>query len=352
MYTINDILSSPQILSSVIDRANAVEQDTPMWRNYLTFQETTAKTFKTAYGSKSAVRMGSVISDYANKPLRSRESLTPGVLSVADLGDRFQIGKDRLELLSNLLARLNTDGLTTQSVTEISDFLVDDMRELPLAPEKRMDKILFDLITTGAAEIKLKDNPDGVQILDIEIPVNKEKAQSSDKGAILKFLQTLVTKYKRYRYREIVMSNETFIKYFVNSDEFKSYFKATMGNLEAKLNGILTEPMLNGLFTQLGLPSVRVISNYVRTIADEDIPLLPEGKVALIPSARLGYMRWKRTYETIDRVPTKTYVEREGGLLISTERTNEGRFTEYECMWVPEITEARSIVSIDLTAAI
>ena len=351
MYTINDILSSPQVLSSVIDRARAVEQDTPKWRQYLTFQETPAETFRTAYGSKSAVRMGSVISDYANKPLRNREGLTPGILSVANLGDRFQMGKDRLELLSNLLARLNADGLTAQSVDEISNFLVDDVRELTLAPEKRMDKVLFDLLTTGTAEIKLKDNPKGVQVLDIEVPVNKETAKSSDKGHILGFIQTLVTKYKRYKYREIVMSNETFVKYFMNSDEFKVYAKATMGDLEAKLSGILTEPMLSGIFANFGLPAVRVVSNYVRTIADEDIPLLPEGKIAIIPSANLGYMRWKRTYETIDRVPGKTYIEREGGLLISTERTNEGRFTEYECMWVPEIREARSVVAVDLTAA-
>ncbi len=349
-YTVNDILGSPQIVTSVIDRARAVEQDKPFWRDYLRFQETTQALFKTAYGSKSAVRMGSVLADYGNKPLRGREGLTPGVLEVATLGDRFQMGKDRLEQLQDLIARMTASGMSAESVTEVTNFLVDDFRELLLAPEKRMDKVLSDLLLTGASSIRVKDNPKGVEILDIEIPSNAEKATGPDKGKVFQMLQKIATKYKRYAYREILMSNETFTKYFMLSDEFKALIKVKLGTSETSMTGLLTVGMLTALFGTVGLPPVRVVSNFVRDLSDTDIPMLEEGKIAFVPRTELGFMRWKETYESKDNVPGKVYSRNEGGLLVSTERTNEGRFMEYECKWVPEIKEAKAIVSVDLTA--
>lgn len=339
-------------MGAVIDRTRAVEQDRPFWRDYLTFRETTQGIFKTAYGSKSAVRMGSVIDAFSNKPLRGREGLTPGTLEVASLGDRFQMGNDRLEGMKDLIARLNSSGMSAESVNEITNFLVDDMRELLLAPEKRMDKVLSDLFLNGVASIKVKDNPKGVEILDIEIPSNVEKATALDKGKVFQMLQKLATKYKRYAYREILMSNETFTKYFMLSDEFKALFKAKLGESEMSVSGLVTEAMLTALFVSVGLPPVRVVSNFVRDLNDKDIPMLEEGKIAFIPRENVGFMRWKETYESTDAVPGKVYVRSEGGILISTKRTDEGRFMEYECQWVPEIKEAKAIVSVDLTAVL
>ena len=114
-YTINDILSSPQILSAVIERARATENDAPFWQDYLDFQMVSSDIFATAYGSKSGARMGSVIADYSNKPLRGREGLVPGQLQVANLGDRFQLGRDDLENLQNLINRMNATGMEAGS---------------------------------------------------------------------------------------------------------------------------------------------------------------------------------------------------------------------------------------------
>lgn len=351
-YTINDILGSPQIISAVIDRAKAVENDRPFWRDYLSFREVGADIFATAYGSKSAVRMGSVISPFSEKPIRGREGLVSGTLRVANLGDGFQMDNDRLEELQLMIRRLNENGMDANSVNEVTDHLVGDFREVILAPEKRIDKLLADLMLTGAASITLKDNPNGVQILDIEIPTNKEEAKTTDKGKLYMLFQKLATKYKRYAYQEMVMSNETFAKYFMMSDEFTALFRQKLGSNEASVSGLLTEEMLSALFKTIGLPRVRVMSQYVTTLADEAIPLMEEGKVALIPQGELGKLRYKPTYEASDKVPGKSYTEAEGGLLVSTARTSKGRFMEYECKWVPEIKQARSIVSIDLTKAI
>ncbi len=351
-YTINDILGSPQIIGAVIDRAKAVQNDQPFWRDYLSFRETNSDIFATAYGAKSAVRMGSVIDAYSEKPIRNRQGLVEGTLQVANLGDRFQMDNARLEQMQTLIDRLNRSGMDANSVREVTDFLVDDFNELVLAPEKRMDKVLSDLMLNGSASITLKDNPQGVQVLDLEMPTNKEEAKTTDKGKLFTLLQKLATKYRRYRYREVLMSNETFAKYFMLSDEFKALFKQKLGTNEATVTGLLTIDMLSALFVSFGLPKVRVVSQFVRTLNDEDIPMLEEGKIAFVPEGNLGYMRWKRTYESGDRVPGKVYTESEGGVLVATERTNKGRFMEYECKWVPELTQARAIVNIDLTKAI
>lgn len=351
MYTVNDILGNAQILSAVIDRSRAIETDRPFWRDYLTFQRVNAKIFKTLYGAKSGVRMGTVLSEYANKPLRGRDNLATGTLHLANLGDRFQMGKDRLELLADLVEELNRNGMTNESVADVTNFLVDDMRELILAPEKRIDKVLADLLTSGSASIKHADNPNGIEILDIEIPSNAEKAKSNDRGKVLKYLQTIAAKYRRYSYREVLMSNETFVKYFMTSEEFNTLFKSKIGASEASVTGFITEAFLSAIFQQVGLPPVRVVRDHVALVTNETMPLLPEGKLAFVPTGELGRLRYKNVYEATDQIPGKTYVQSEGGLLISTSRTDEGRFMEYEALWVPEITQARAIVSVDLSAA-
>lgn len=349
-YTLNEILGNPQIVGAVIDRSKVTEGDRPFWRDYLTFREVNSDIFATAYGAKSAVRMGSVIDAYSEKPVRGRDGLTQGTLQVATLGDRFQMDNARLEQLQALIDRLNRNQMDAASVTEITDFLTDDFRELILAPEKRMDKLLADLLVNGAASITLKDNPKGVQVLDLEIPTEKAKATGADKGKVFAFLQKLATKYRRYRYKEIVLSDATFNKFFMLSDEFKALFKSKLGTNEATVSGLLTPEMLSALFKSFGLPSVRVVANYVRTIDDQELPLLEEGKMAFIPEGQLGYLRWKETYESTDPVPGITYTRSEGGVLVATERNKRGRFMEYECKWVPEITQARSVISVDVTA--
>ena len=48
------------------------------------------------------------------------------------------------------------------------------------------------------------------------------------------------------------------------------------------------------------------------------------------------------------RSPTKTYNNQPGGMYVSTQRTDEGRFTEYMAEWVPEFTNPNKITILDL----
>jgi hypothetical protein len=59
-------------------------------------------------------------------------------------------------------------------------------------------------------------------------------------------------------------------------------------------------------------------------------------------------MRWHTPYEVTDPIPNKVYTRSEGGMYISNVRTEEGRFLEYGCEWIPEIQAPNKITILDL----
>ena len=73
-----------------------------------------------------------------------------------------------------------------------------------------------------------------------------------------------------------------------------------------------------------------------------------DNRISLFTTAKQGKMRWHTPYEITDPVPGKTYTRSEGGMYISNIRTDEGRFMEYGCEWIPEYTNPNKIVIFDL----
>lgn len=353
MYTIDELLKSPAIIGAVIDRARQTELDDNFWVPLLPFEETSHPLFKTLYGSVSAVRMGSVIDRGSQKPLRSREGLRHGVLEVATIGDRYQMDNNRLETLRRLVARLN-EATNPDNVQEVTTFLVDDMRECLLAPYKRMEHVVGSLLATGAASVSLKNNPKGIHLVqDVEIPVVKAKATASAKGKLMAFLNETMTKNRKLGGQRMLMSRATFLKYFATNPELVATFKSKLGESEATVTGIISPQLIVALFGAMGLPTPIIVDNTVLVEGgSEPEYVIPEGKLSVVPAGELGKMRWYRTYEAIDKLPNVNYVERQGGHLISTERTREGRFMEYEANWIPEIKKATSILSIDIKASL
>lgn len=352
VLTLEKLFSEPAIVQAIIDRMVAVEQDQIFWKRYLQFEQTTARVFKTFFGTQTGVRMGSIISQHGAKPLRERHAMGRGYGEVAFLGDRYQIDNDRLDLLKVLIDRFNaSNGATIQ---EIVDFLVDDYRQLRLAPHKRMDKVLGDLLGSGEAHVKMADNPMGVEALDIELPFIKVAAGSGDKGKMLPYLQNLMAKHRSQgKYATMMMSRKTFMEKFALTDEFAAQFKQSFGHSEIiTKGGVMTDSMANALFEAFGIPAVRIVDEYVETPDGKTTAIFPDDKVTFIQGDSLGKMRWHEPYEVTDPVPNKTYSRLEGGQFISTERTNEGRFLEYGCEWIPEIKAPNKVISLDVSAVV
>ena len=342
---------SDGFIKSVADRSLALERDKILLTNYLSFESTSTRLFRSLYGTTSAVRMGSVIDRNANKPVRGRSPMGEATLEVAYLGDRLQMDNERLEQLNDLLKRANASASTSSFIAEeVTNFLVQDFRELTIAPYKRMEKVLFDLVYNGTASVTVSDNPRGVQLLDMNLPINVERAKAPNKGHLVDFLVDVRNKYGHLSFSRMEMSQATYLKHIGRNAELLGKYKVSQGNVEVSITGTVPVSAVNPMFESLGLPPIRIVSNKVVDLAGKESDMCPEDKIVFLPEGELGKLRHYSTLESSDPVPGKIYTSLKGSHLISSFRTEEGRFLEYGCAWIPEIRLPKSIISIDLTA--
>lgn len=358
MYlTINTLLNDPNVVKAVINRVLALRLDTIFWKKHLDFEETKSRTFKTYLGTVTGVTAGSFIDRNSNKPIRERRSLGSGYGEVAYLGDRYQMDNDRLDMLQSLIDKFNIANTADQSaaMNEIIAYIADDMRQVLLAPHKSMDIMEGALRSTGKASVKNADNPQGVELVDITLPFHVETPRLEDKDHFVKYLMELVIKLRTKfgMFTSMEMNRSTFIKAIVGSKDFGDFYKQSFNQKEVQLNaGLMSSEMATTIFQGLGLPSI---------VINEDMVQLPDGtfkqvfadkRISLFTSAKQGKMRWHTPYEITDPIPGKTYTRSEGGMYISNIRTEEGRFMEYGCEWIPEFTAPDKIVNLDLSTMI
>ena len=354
MYlTVQTLLNDPEIVRAVIDRVQALRLDTIFWQKHLDFEETRSRTFKTYLGTVTGVTAGSVIDRNSNKPIRERKSLGSGYGEVAYLGDRYQMDNDRLDMLQELVNKFNAARTADQqqALNDIINYIVDDYRQVLLAPHKRMDIVDGDLRSTGKASVKVDDNPQGVELLDIELPVNKVTPQTSDKDHFVKYLMNLVvelrTKFGNFVSME--MSRKTFINSIVGSKDFGDFYKLTFGQRQVQISaGLMSSEMATTIFQGLGLPPIVINEDMVEMADGTMKQVFADNRMSLFTTARQGRMRWHTPYELTDPVPGKTYTTAQGGMYISNIRTDEGRFMEYGCEWIPEYTSPNKITILEL----
>ena len=351
--TINTLLNDSNIVKAVIDRVQALRLDEIFWKKHLDFEETKSRVFKTYLGTQTGVTAGSVIDRNSNKPLRERKSLGSGYGEVAYMGDRYQMDNDRLDMLQELINVFNNARTADQSaaLNDIVNYIVDDMRQVLLAPHKRMDIVVGELRSDGKASVKVDDNPQGIELLDITLPVNRITPKAADKDNFIQYLMNLIvslrTKYGTFTSME--MSRSTFIKNIVGTQDFGEYYKQTLGAREVQIGaGLMSSEMASSIFMGLGLPNIVINEDMVELADGSYKQVFKDNRISLFTSPKQGKMRWHTPYEITDPVPNKVYTRSEGGMYISNVRTEEGRFMEYGCEWIPEIQSPNKITIIDL----
>lgn len=346
-FTIHSLLGEGAFLGAVADRALARFRDEIILTNYLSFLKTDSESFKSVYGQTYAARMGSVIDPNSGKPIRGRRSVGKATLEVIYMADTFQMDNHRLNEFRMLVQSLNKNGI---SVNEVADSISEDFKEITLAPYKRTEKILLDLLFTGKSSVKLEDNPKGVEVVDMAIPIHMEKATTSDKGNLIGFLMDVRNRYQYLDFDRIEMSNNTFIKYFAKNPEFVGKYKVSNGGTEVEITGTVPLSAVNAMLAALGLPEIRVVSAVVTDLNDKITPLCPDDRIVFLPKGEIGKLRHFETYEEADGIPTISYTSLRGNHLIGSERTKEGRNLEYICSWVPEVRVPKNILSVDISA--
>ena len=354
MYlTIQTLLNDPGVVKAVIDRVQALRLDQIFWKKHLDFEETKSRVFKTYLGTVTGVVAGSVIDRNSNKPLRERKSLGSGYGEVAYMGDRYQMDNDRLDMLQELINKFNQAKTPDQraALDDIINYIVDDMRQVLLAPHKRMDIVDGDLLSDGKASVKVDDNPQGIELLEMELPVHRITPQVSDK---LNFVRYLMEKTVELRtnfgmFVSMEMSRKTFIKSIIGSKDFGEFYKQSFDSKEVQLSaGLMSSEMATTIFRGLGLPPIVINEDLVELSDGTFKQVFKDNRISLFTTPKQGKMRWHTPYEITDPVPGKTYTRSEGGMYISNIRTDEGRFMEYGAEWIPEFTSPNKIVIFDL----
>lgn len=349
--TLDTLFGDPLIVKAVIDRIQAQNQDPIYWKRYLDFEQTISRTFKTYFGTQTGVTMGSVIDKNAGKPVRTRKSIGSGYGEVAILGDRFQLDNDRLDNLRVLIDKFNAQN-NAENINTIVNFIVDDYRELSLAPHKRMDKFLGDLRSTGKASVTVADNKEGIILIETTLPVTKVTPGSGDKTSFIGYLKAQIASLRASKgtFSVMEMTQTSFNEYILKSSEFQSAYKMILSQSEMALaSGLITPAMANSVLGGIGLPPIRIIEEYVHPQGSSTaVNTFAEKAITLLPQDKIGKMKFHTPYEITDPVPTKQYTNLEGGMFISSQRTDEGRFLEYGCEWMPEITLPARMVILDL----
>lgn len=350
--TIQTLFNDPAIVNAVIDRVLQTRLDTIYWQQYGRFRETKTRVFKTYLGTVTGVVAGSIIGQFDPKPIRERRTLGSGYTEIAYLGDRYQMNMERMSELQDLLDKFNTANTADQRtiLDEIISFIVDDYRQVLLAPHKRMDIVVPELLMTGKAEVHLADNKEGITLLDIELPFHFIKATASDKAKFISYLKNQVQglKAKFGTFSKMIMSQGTFNKRIVGCSEFGEQFKMILGSNQFYVGGsLITSQMASQVFTGIGLPAIEIKDDYVEMQDGTNKQIYADDRITLLRNDDVLEMRHHRPYVMTDPVPGRNYASSEGQMSICNYRDGEGRYMEYSAEWIPEFKAPNKIVNID-----
>ena len=352
--TIQTLFSDPMIVDAVIDRVLQTRKDRIYWQQYGSFLETRTRVFKTYLGTVTGVMAGSIIGKNDQKPIRERRSLGSGYTEIAYLGDRYQMDVERLSQLEDIIDKFNaanTEGQRT-ILNEIIDFIYDDYRQVLLAPHKRMDIVVGELLMTGKSVVHLADNKENIELLDIELPFDFITPEKADKDKFISYLQSKIEELKvKYGvFSKMVMSRGTFNKTIVGSKEFGETFQMILGNNRFYVSGgLITSQMASSVFTGIGLPAIEIKEDYVENQNGENVQIYADNRITLLQGDSVLRMRHHRPYVMTDPVPGRNYTQSEGQMSICNYRDEEGRYMEYTAEWIPEFTAPNKIVNFDLS---
>ena len=103
------------------------------------------------------------------------------------------------------------------NIIKIINYIYDDIRQLRLAPHKRMDLVVGDLRSDGRASVTLAANPQGVTLLDMGLPVKRITPATSDKDNFIAYLKSQIEALRPTmgRFSVMEMSRSTFNKNIV-----------------------------------------------------------------------------------------------------------------------------------------
>ena len=351
LLTIDLLLSNPDIVKAILDRTMQVNYDKIRWKRYLKTHESSSPTFKMATGVVSRVVVGTMIDSYANKPLRGRKNIGSGVGEVGSFGDAFQMDNYRMDELLKLIKKFNALGTKEQNtmLNELVNFLVDDYKQVYLAPMLAIDKMLGDARSRGKYIVSIN----GADAREINLPVNMFVPTNEDKNHIVSYLSDKIEDLKDLGIypTAIQMTRKTFRNRVVKSSEFINTYKLKFDSMDIDPTSIITVDMVNKLLSasDIDVP-IEIVDERVELPNGSVYKSFADDKICLLPGDDLGTLEYYKSSEWSDPVPGKNYSHAENGMvLISSQRTEEGRFLDYFMNAAPNLSAPKKISIVDLS---
>lgn len=347
--TLETLFSEPRIINAVIDRTMQASQDIVHWRRYLTPHESMSTTFATYLGTTSQVIAGTMIDPHSKKPLRQRRGIRKGAGTIGTFGDAFQIDNARLDMLLELIKKYNASQ-DAAVINEIVDFLMDDWRDVLLAPMFAIDKMVGDARSRGLYQVNLN----GGDYEEIKLPVSKVVASSADLGSFVTWYRDLLEDFadKGMTFSVAQITAKTFHNKIVKSKEFVNTFIHRLGAIDINPASVVTVAMANELIKAAGIETpFEIVNERVTLAGGKAYKSFADNAMCLLPQDNLGTLEFYKSDEWSDPVPNRTYTQAESGaVLISSYRTEEGRFLEYQMNAAPNLRLPHKMAIVDLSA--
>lgn len=350
--TIETLLSDPRIVTAIIDRTFQAEKDKINWPRYLKAHDAKGETFATYFGTVASVAAGSMTDRYGRKKLRARRNIGSGVGTVGSFGDAFQMDNKTLDDVLLLINKYN-ETKNNKFITEIVDFLIDDFRDVVMAPMIAIDKLIGEARSRGVYHIDI-NGKDGE---DIALPVRKVIASSEDLGSCVSWFRKLLKSHKDQfgnAYSLMQMTRNTFDEKIASSSEFVNAFSLKFGNIGINPMNIITPELATTYFKGAGIKlDIEIVDESMTLANGSQYEAFADNAICLLPNTGLlGTLEYYKSNNWFDPVPGKKYTEaHNGAVLISSSRTDEGRFLEYEMNAAPNLSAPQKIAVLDVSAA-
>lgn len=351
---LSELLSDAQAFQLFLDRSKE-RFDVPVWSQFLTDQYVNSLSWKALGGAVLQVAAGTIKDFSADKPVKTRPDLSKAEGEIPSMGDQWQLSPRKLR---DMLDIAQTASIVSGNQTQLLlDYLFPEIKKASLAPQKRLDWILLQSLSTGQVVVDTTSNPDGlVWTIDWSISHTHAGTAAWAVGTttsvpVTDFRTIIASRRSNGIPTEAILMNQNTWDKMVSSSQITGVFGVRIptnknGEMTISPVSFITKDLVNTYFAQVGLPPIMIIDVPIRIESSKGTSTSVQGfaddRVAFVPSLNLGELQW--TYANEQRIPDKkkTYGT-VNNVMIAQFLEKANFFTEYEFNAFPVLTESNMI---------
>jgi hypothetical protein len=153
-------LADSQNMQAVIDNSLDFLNNQSIWRQYLTPGVPSASlTFESVIGRSRIEAAASIVDPGSKKPLRARNKGDVYTGKIPSIRQKFAMSEQDFRTMMMLESVIANPAARKQ---ELMKLLYDDVSKCAVAPDKRVDIMLMQILSTLQVDVSTTNNPDGV----------------------------------------------------------------------------------------------------------------------------------------------------------------------------------------------